>query len=204
MTKPPPLSLDALLSEVRACRTCEQHLPLGPRPIVRAGIASRILIVGQAPSASVHASGIPWNDASGERLRGWLGVDAASFHDESKFSIIPMGFCYPGRGNGGDNPPRRECAPMWQDSLLQQLPNIRLTLLIGSYAQRHYLRSRCKSSLTQTVTAWRDYAPDIIPLPHPSPRNTAWFQRHPWFENEVLPMLRDRVKSLLEAPAHES
>ena len=115
-----------------------------------------------------------------------------------------MGFCYPGRGNGGDNPPRRECAPMWQDSLLQQLPNIRLTLLIGSYAQRHYLRSRCKSSLTQTVTAWRDYAPDIIPLPHPSPRNTAWFQRHPWFENEVLPMLRDRVKSLLEVPAHES
>ena len=189
---------------MRACRTCEQHLPLGPRPIVRAGIASRILIVGQAPSASVQASGIPWNDASGERLRVWLGVDAASFHEESKFSIIPMGFCYPGRGNGGDNPPRRECAPMWQDRRLQQLPNIRLTLLIGSYAQRHYLRSRCKSSLTQTVTAWRDYAPDIIPLPHPSPRNTAWFQRHPWFENEVLPMLRDRVKSLLEAPAHES
>ena len=204
MTKQQSLSLDDLLTEVRACRACEQYLPLGPRPIVRAGIASRILIVGQAPSASVHASGIPWNDASGERLRGWLGVDAASFHDESKFSIIPMGFCYPGRGNGGDNPPRRECAPMWQDSLLQQLPNIRLTLLIGSYAQRHYLRSRCKSSLTQTVTAWRDYAPDIIPLPHPSPRNTAWFQRHPWFENEVLPMLRDRVKSLLEAPAHES
>ena len=203
MTKQQSLSLDDLLTEVRACRACEQYLPLGPRPIVRAGIASRILIVGQAPSASVHASGIPWNDASGERLRGWLGVDAASFHDESKFSIIPMGFCYPGRGNGGDNPPRRECAPMWQDSLLKQLPNIRLTLLIGSYAQHHYLRSRCKPSLTQTVTAWRDYAPDIIPLPHPSPRNTAWFQRHPWFENEVLPMLRDRVKSLLEAPAHE-
>ena len=189
-------SLDALLSEVRACRACEAHLPLGPRPIVRAGIASRILIVGQAPSASVHASGIPWDDASGERLRGWFGIDAATFHDQSLISIIPMGFCYPGRGGGGDNPPRRECAPMWQERLLKQLPNIELTLLIGQYAQRHYLGKRAKLSLTETVKSWRDYAPGIIPLPHPSPRNMAWFKYHPWFENEVLPMLRERVAAL--------
>jgi uracil-DNA glycosylase len=194
-------SLDALLSEVRACRACEAHLPLGARPIVRAGIASRILIVGQAPSASVHASGIPWDDASGERLRGWLGIDPDTFHDQSLISIIPMGFCYPGRGGGGDNPPRRECAPMWQARLLKQLPNIELTLLIGQYAQRHYLGKRAKPSLTETVKSWRDYAPDIIPLPHPSPRNTAWFKYHPWFENEVLPMLRERVAALV---AHTS
>jgi len=190
-------SLDALLSEVRACRACEAHLPFGPRPIVRAGIASRILIMGQAPSASVHTSGIPWDDASGERLRAWLGIDIATFHDESLISIIPMGFCYPGRGAGGDNPPRRECAPKWQGSLLEQLPNIQLTLLIGQYAQRHYLADRSKPSLTETVKAWREYAPHVIPLPHPSPRNQAWFKRHPWFENEVIPQLSERVASLV-------
>lgn len=188
--------LHELLAEVRACRACETHLPLGPRPILRVGQTSRILIVGQAPSASVHASGIPWDDASGERLRAWLGVDNATFHDESLFSIIPMGLCYPGRGNGGDNPPRRECAPLWQQKLLKELPGIAMTLLIGQYAQRHYLGNRAKSSLTETVKAWRDYAPKVIPLPHPSPRNTAWFKYHPWFEAEVLPMLRERVAAL--------
>lgn len=193
-------SLDALLTEVRACRACEQHLPLGPRPIVRAGADARILIVGHAPGARVHASGIPWDDASGDRLRKWLEVDVASFHNESQFAIVPMGFCYPGRGNGGDNPPRRECSQLWLDSLLERLPQIQLTLLIGQYAQRHFLGSRRKSSLTETVRAWQDYAPTFIPLPHPSPRNQPWFQRHPWFENEVLPMLRGRVDSLL---AHE-
>lgn len=190
-------SLDALLTEVRACRACAQHLPLGPRPILRAGADARILIVGQAPGARVHASGIPWDDASGDRLRKWLGVDVATFHDESQFAIIPMGFCYPGRGNGGDNPPRRECAPLWLDSLLEKLPEIQLTLLIGQYAQRHFLGTRRKLSLTETVRAWREYAPTVIPLPHPSPRNQAWFQRHPWFESEVLPMLRGRVESLM-------
>lgn len=190
-------SLDALLTEVRACRACEQHLPLGPRPIVRAGADARILIVGHAPGARVHASGIPWDDASGDRLRKWLEVDVASFHNESQFAIVPMGFCYPGRGNGGDNPPRRECSQLWLDSLLEKLPQIQLTLLIGQYAQRHFLGTRRKSSLTETVRAWQDYAPTFIPLPHPSPRNQPWFQRHPWFENEVLPMLRGRVDSLL-------
>jgi uracil-DNA glycosylase len=195
------LSMDALLSEVRACRACEQHLPLGPRPVLRAGSASRILIIGQAPSASVHASGIPWHDASGERLRAWLGLGAATFYDESLISIIPMGLCYPGRGTGGDKPPRRECAPMWQNHLLAQLPNIRLTLLVGQYAQRHYLAGRAKSSLTETVKAWQEYAPNVIPLPHPSPRNQAWFKRHAWFENEVLPELRESVAMLVGEPA---
>lgn len=189
--------LDALLTEVRACRACEAHLPLGPRPILRMGSKSRILIIGQAPSASVHASGIPWDDASGNRLREWMGLDARSFHDESLVSIIPMGLCYPGRGTSGDNPPRRECAPLWQERLHKQLPDIRLTLLIGQYAQRHYLGKRAKSSLTETVKAWRDYAPEIIPLPHPSPRNTAWFKYQPWFESDVLPALREQVALLM-------
>ena len=197
MNKRPCSSLDALLTEVRACRVCAQHLPLGPRPIVRAGADARILIVGQAPGARVHASGIPWDDASGNRLRKWLGIDVAVFNDESQFAIIPMGFCYPGRGNSGDNPPRRECAQLWLDSLLEKLPEIQLTLLIGQYAQRHFLGDRSKPSLTETVRAWQEYAPTVIPLPHPSPRNQAWFQRHPWFESEVVPALRGKVESLL-------
>lgn len=190
-------SLDVLLAKVRACRACAQDLPLGPRPIVRVGADARILIVGQAPGARVHVSGVPWDDASGDRLRKWLGIDIASFHDESQFAIIPMGFCYPGRGNSGDKPPRRECAQLWLDRLLEKLPEIQLTLLIGQYAQHHFLGASRKPSLTETVRAWQEYAPGIIPLPHPSPRNQAWFQRHPWFESEVLPMLRGRVESLV-------
>ena len=192
------LSLEKLLVQVRACRVCAEHLPLGPRPIVRAARDSRILIVGQAPGARVHASGIPWDDASGERLRKWLGVDATSFYDKSKFAIIPMGLCYPGRGSSGDNPPRRECAPLWLDSLLARLDNIQLTLLIGQYAQRHFLGERRKASLTDTVRAWEEYAPAFVPLPHPSPRNQAWFKRHAWFDSEVLPMLRAKVEASLK------
>ncbi|MBB5503303.1 uracil-DNA glycosylase [Paraburkholderia sp. MM5384-R2] len=186
-------TLAALLADVRACRVCAQHLPLGPRPVLRAADGARILIVGQAPGARVHASGIPWDDASGERLRTWLGVDLNTFHDESQFAIVPMGFCYPGRGNGGDRPPRRECAQLWLDSLLGKLDRIEVTLLIGQYAQRHFLGSRRKTTLTDTVRAWAEYSPTCIPLSHPSPRNQAWFQRHAWFESEVLPMLRERV-----------
>ncbi|SAL78368.1 uracil-DNA glycosylase family protein [Caballeronia telluris] len=197
MSKHPCSSLDAVLADVRACRVCVPHLPLGPRPIVRARADARILIVGHAPGARVHASGIPWDDASGDRLRNWLGIDATLFHDESQFAIIPMGFCYPGRGNGGDKPPRRECAQLWLDSLLEKLPEIQLTLLIGQYAQQHFLGSRRKTSLTETVRAWKEYAPAFVPLPHPSPRNQPWFQRHPWFESEVLPMLRERVDLLV-------
>ncbi|WP_432261001.1 uracil-DNA glycosylase family protein [Cupriavidus sp. TMH.W2] len=197
MSRPRYASLDALLKEVRACRVCAPHLPLGPRPIVRVGAGARILIVGQAPGTRVHETGIPWNDASGDRLRQWLGVDAATFLDASQFAIIPMGFCYPGRGKRGDNPPRPECAPLWLDRLLAELPSIALTLLVGQYAQRHFLGARRKPTLTETVRAWQDYAPDFIPLPHPSPRNQPWFKQHPWFEGEVLPMLRERVGVLL-------
>ncbi|MGY8526979.1 uracil-DNA glycosylase family protein [Paracidovorax citrulli] len=195
----PPASsgLPALLAEVRSCRLCEGRLPLGPRPVVRASADSRILIVGQAPGTRVHASGIPWDDASGKRLRDWLGVEPSTFYDESRFAIVPMGFCYPGRGASGDNPPAAQCAPRWHQPLLAELGQIRLTLLIGQYAQRHYLQGRWRGSLTETVMAWRDYAPQFLPLPHPSPRNVAWFKRHPWFEEEVVPALRERIASLL-------
>lgn len=189
--------LDALLAAVRACRACEAHLPLGPRPVLQAGADARLLVVGQAPGAKVHASGVPWDDASGERLRDWLGIDKATFYDAAQVAIVPMGFCYPGRGRGGDLPPRRECAALWLDRLLAQMPHIELTLLIGRYAQRHFLGTRARPSLTGTVAAFADYAPRTIPLPHPSPRNTAWFQRHPWFAAELLPVVRDRVRTVL-------
>ena len=189
-------TLAELLTAVRQCRACEQHLPLGPRPVLQAGDAARILIVGQAPGARVHASGIPWDDPSGERLRTWMGIDAARFYDASQIAIIPMGYCYPGRGNGGDLPPRRECASLWLDHLLTKLPQIEMTLLVGLHAQRHFLGNRRKQSLTETVKAWREFAPEYLPLPHPSARNTPWFRRNPWFEHELLPLLGERIKSL--------
>lgn len=187
-------TLTELLSAVRQCRVCEQHLLLGPRPVLQAGDAARILIVGQAPGARVHATGTPWDDPSGERLRKWMGIDAARFYDASQIAIIPMGYCYPGRGKGGDLPPRRECAALWLDHLLSKLPRIELTLLIGLHAQRHMLGSRRKRSLTETVKAWREFGPAYLPLPHPSARNTSWFQRNPWFEHELLPVLRERIQ----------
>lgn len=189
-------NLEALLTAVRNCRACEPHLPLGPRPVLRASETARILIVGQAPGVRVHSTGIPWDDPSGERLRAWMGVDKAFFYDESRISIIPMGYCYPGRAAGGDLPPRRECAALWLDQLLSQMPRIALTLLIGQYAQRHFLGSRRKLSLTETTKAWREYAPRFIPLPHPSPRNQPWFKQHAWFEEDVAPELRARIKAI--------
>jgi len=186
-------TLDALLDAVRACRQCEQHLPLGPRPVLRASTTARILIVGQAPGARVHATGIPWDDPSGDRLRAWMGINKNTFYDESRIAIIPMGYCYPGRGKGGDLPPRRECAELWLDQLLARLPQIELTLLIGQYAQRHFLESRRKTSLTETIKAWQDYGPQLFPLPHSSPRNTPWFKQNAWFEEQVLPALKARV-----------
>jgi uracil-DNA glycosylase len=190
-------TLAALLAAVRGCRACEAHLPLGPRPVLRAAATSRILVVGQAPGRRVHQSGIPWHDPSGERLRGWMGVGEEVFYDESRIAIIPMGYCYPGRGSGGDLPPRRECAELWLGQLLARLPRIEMTLLIGQHAQRHFLGRRRKSSLAETIRAWPEYAPQFFPLPHPSPRNTPWFQRHAGFEQELLPALRRRVASLL-------
>ena len=193
----PYIPLVDLLHEVRNCRVCEAYLPLGPRPVVQVGARARILIVGQAPGKAVHESGIPWNDASGETLRRWMGIAAETFYDSDKIAIIPMGYCYPGRGKSGDLPPRRECAELWLDKLLGHLPQIRLTLLVGQYAQMHFLKTQRKESLTATVEAWQTYAPRFFPLPHPSPRNTPWLRRHPWFEERLLPELRNRVAAAL-------
>jgi uracil-DNA glycosylase len=194
---PAPSSLDALLAGVRACRACAEHLPLGPRPILRADMRARILVVGQAPGARVHRTGVPWDDASGERLRAWMGIDRATFDDGSAIAIVPIGFCYPGRAASGDRPPRPECARLWHAPLLAAMPHVALTLVIGAHAQRHYLGARRKDSLRETVRAWRDYAPRYLPLPHPSPRNNPWLARNPWFEGELLPELRRRVRLLL-------
>jgi len=191
-------SLGALLREVRACRICAGHLPLGPRPVLRAKASARLLIIGQAPGTKVHETGIPWNDRSGDRLREWLQLERDVFYDDSRIAIIPMGFCYPGVDkNGGDRPPRPECAPLWHARLLALLPRLQLTLLVGSYAQARYLAGRGLPSMTDTVRAWRDYAPAYVPLPHPSWRNIGWLKRNPWFTSELLPDLRRRTQALL-------
>lgn len=177
---------------------CEAELPLGPRPVLRAASSARILIVGQAPGTRVHETGIPWNDPSGDRLRAWMNVDRETFYDGSRIAIIPMGYCYPGRNaRGGDLPPRRECAQHWLPKLLALLPKIEFTILAGQYAQRHYLDGRVKDSLTETVRNWREYFPRFLPIPHPSPRNTNWLKVNAWFEAEVVPALRQRVRTLL-------
>lgn len=197
MPEPDSLGLEALLARVRACRHCADDLPLGPRPVLRAGVTARLLIVGQAPGTRVHESGIPWNDASGERLRDWLQMTPEAFYDESRVAIVPMGFCYPGRdARGGDRPPAKACAPLWHGVLLDRLPNIRLTLLVGAYAQARYLGKAAKGTLTETVRNHRAYGPQYLPLPHPSWRNTAWLRRNPWFEAELLPDLRRRLRAL--------
>lgn len=197
-----PTELDKLLVEIRACRLCEAQLPLGPRPVLRASASAKLLVVGQAPGTLVHGSGIPWDDASGVRLRGWLGLDKADFYDEKKIAIVPMGFCYPGRGASGDLPPRPECRATWHPRLVPLMPNVELVLAIGQYAQAYFLAEKRKKTLTETVQAWREYAPAVFPLPHPSPRNVGWFAHNPWFEAEVVPALREAVSALaLAAPA---
>ena len=192
-------ALDRLLSEVRECRICAEQLPLGPRPVVRMAKSARILVIGQAPGTRVHETGLPWNDASGDRLRDWLGVSVDDFYDPAKLAIMPMGFCYPGRfDRGGDLPPRPECAPTWHDALLRHLPDIGLTLLIGQYAQERYLGPRRAKTMTETVHRFADFLPDgILPMPHPSWRNTAWMKKNPWFEADLLPVLQSRVQGLL-------
>ena len=191
-------SLASLLTEVCACEICKDHLPLGPRPIVRAEASARLMIIGQAPGTRVHGSGVPWDDKSGERLRHWLAVDDDTFYDQSRVAIVPMGFCYPGANpRGGDNPPRPECAPEWHERLRRLLPRIELTLLVGTYAQAYYLGAARRKTMTETVRCWRDYLPGFLPTPHPSWRTTGWLKRNPWFETEVLPELRERVAKLL-------
>lgn len=189
-------ALESLLEQVRACRICETHLPLGPNPVLRAQASARLLIVGQAPGTKVHASGIPWHDQSGKKLRTWLGLSPEQFYDESKVAIIPMGFCYPGKGKSGDLPPRPECTRHWHQLLLAQLPNIELTLLIGKYAQDHFLGAAAKANLTETVAAWPEYLPTYMPLPHPSPRNMFWLRRNAWFEQDAVPVLQQLVQPL--------
>ena len=188
--------LDSLLVDVRACTLCRDSIP-EPRPVLRAAASARILVVGQAPGTKVHASGIPWNDASGHRLRHWMGVDDATFYDESRIAIVPMGFCYPGKGRSGDLPPRPECAATWHDAIMSRLPDIRCTLLIGQYAQRHYLAAGYVS-LTARVKDWRRFAPEVYVLPHPSPRNQFWLGNNPWFEQDTVPALRKTVAATLE------
>ena len=189
--------LDALVADIRACRVCAAHLPHEPRPVVRVSASARILIAGQAPGRRVHESGVPFDDPSGDRLRDWMGLGRDAFYDQRNIAIAAMGFCYPGTVKGADLPPRPECAPLWRPRLLPLMKNIRLTLLVGAYAQRYHLGSAAKASLGETVRAWRDYAPGVMPLPHPSWRNSAWLKRNPWFETELLPILRSRVSSAL-------
>ena len=186
-------TLDQLLSEVRLCAVCAARLPLGPRPIVQMGREARILIIGQAPGSKVHASGVPWGDDSGERLREWMGIDEKTFYDAKRVALVPMGFCYPGAGASGDLPPRPECAPLWHARLLSHLPERRLTLLVGVYAQAYYLKGRGKTTLTETVRGFRRHMPRFFPLPHPSWRSTIWVRKNPWFQSEALPALREEV-----------
>jgi uracil-DNA glycosylase len=198
MTGENSAALAALVEKARACRVCEAHLPLGPHPVLRASATAKLLIVGQAPGTKVHETGIPWNDASGDRLRRWLNLDRDTFYDESRIAIMPMGLCYPGIDkNGGDSPPRPECAPLWHPPLLALMPQIELVLLVGSHAQAWYLGKQRRKSMTETVAAWRGYLPRFIPTPHPSWRNTAWLKRNPWFEEELVPVLRARVAGIL-------
>jgi uracil-DNA glycosylase len=193
-----PRQLALLMKKVRDCRLCEAHLPLGPQPVLRASVTARLLIVGQAPGTKVHATGIPWNDPSGDRLRDWLGLTRDQFYDETKIAIVPAGLCYPGRTKGGDAPPRPECAPLWHPPLRALMPNLGLTLLCGAHAQAYYLGDRRHKTLAETVAHWRDVLPDFIPTPHPSPRNRLWLRKHPWFEAEVVPEMRRRVQRLLK------
>ena len=203
-------TLDRLVSQIRACRQCVEApdgapLPHAPRPVLRVSAHARLAVVGQAPGTRVHASGIPFSDPSGERLRDWMGVTAEEFYDERRVAIIPMGFCYPGQdAAGADLPPRRECAAAWRERLLKELPQIELMLLIGGYAQRWHLEGRSGASVTATVTDWRavlseDRRPRYLPLPHPSWRNNAWLRAHPWFDAELVPTLREEVRRLLDA-----
>jgi uracil-DNA glycosylase len=186
-------AIEDLRARIAACTHCAEHLPLGPRPVVQFTATSSIVIVSQAPGRRVHQSGIPFDDPSGDRLRGWLGLDRPAFYDPSRIAVVPVGFCYPGTGPSGDLPPRPECAPLWHHAVFAQLPEQRLTLLVGAHAQRLVLGRDFRGSLTATVEAWRDLVPRYLPLPHPSPRNQAWFKRHPWFEAELVPRLRSAV-----------
>ena len=190
-------SLASLLAEVRSCTLCAEHLPLGPRPVVQLRASARILVAGQAPGRRVHETGVPFNDPSGDRLRAWLGVSREVFYDANRVAIAPMGFCFPGTGSSGDLAPRPECAATWRAPLLARLKSLQLTLVIGQYAQAYHLPD-AGNSVTDVVQSWRKFWPHAVPLPHPSPRNNRWLKRNPWFEEELLPMVRKRVAGMLQ------
>jgi uracil-DNA glycosylase len=191
------VSIARVLTEVGKCTVCAAHFPHRPRPVLQAGAAARIVIIGQAPGSKVHESGVPWQDQSGDRLRDWTGLDETTFYDPSRIALVPMGFCYPGAANGADLPPRPECAPLWHARLLPLLSKVTLTLLVGMHAQAYYLRDADKATMTERVRGFAAFAPKFFPLPHPSWRSTGWMRRNPWFEAEVLPALRRSVRSAL-------
>jgi len=186
-----------LLKEIKHCTICSRHLALGTRPVVSAHPDSKIAIIGQAPGTKVHNSGIPWDDASGKQLRKWLKISNEDFYDKTKFAIVPMGFCYPGKGKTGDLPPRPECAPKWHESLFNLMPSLELVLLIGMYAQKYYLKGNTKKTLTETVANYTEYLPKYFVLPHPSPRNRFWLTKNPWFEEEVVSTLKNKVAKII-------
>lgn len=189
--------MKSLLKEIRGCQICAEFLTLGPRPVLAADKKSKIVIIGQAPGSIVHASGVPWEDKSGDNLREWMGIDKETFYDAKQIGIIPMGFCYPGKGKSGDLPPRKECAPQWHDALLSKMTDVRLTLLIGKYAQDYYLMKNSKKNLTENVRQFHEFLPQYFVLPHPSPRNFIWQAKNKWFGSEVLPTLRAHVQDIL-------
>ena len=190
--------MNKLLTEIRNCTVCEKFLPFAPRPIVQASVNARILIIGQAPGQKVNTSGITWDDQSGNELRRWLGVGREQFHDRDLFALMPMGFCYPGKGNSGDLPPRKECAPLWHAKLLSEMKEIKLTLLIGQYAQQFYLGEKFKPTITENVKNFKYFLPGYLPLVHPSPRNKIWQKKNPWFETLVIPELQAIVSTLIK------
>jgi uracil-DNA glycosylase family 4 len=190
-------TMDKLLRQIRNCKECEQHLKDGVNPIIAASRKSKLIIIGQAPGRIVHNSGTPWNDKSGDNLRSWLGIDEPTFYDTNMIALVPMGFCYPGTGKTGDLPPRPECAPLWHDKLLSLMPDVKLILLIGQYAQNYYLGNKAKSTLTETVHQFKNYLPKYFPLPHPSPRNNIWQAKNEWFGQKVLPALKKQVQNII-------
>lgn len=189
--------MEELLEDIKKCRECAKLLPHEPRPVISVSAKSKIIIIGQAPGSIVHRTGIPWDDKSGENLRDWMGIDNQTFYDNTKVGIIPMGFCYPGKGKSGDLPPRDECAPLWHQKLLTQLSDVKLVLLIGSYAQNYYLKKSAEKTLTETVKNFDSYLPKYFVLPHPSPRNNIWMAKNPWFKKDVLPYLKLTIKEIL-------
>ena len=189
--------MEKLLKEIRKCEQCKAFLPETPNPVLQAGKDAKIVIIGQAPGARVHASGIPWDDQSGTELRRWLEVDKRQFYDSNLFALVPMGFCYPGKGASGDLPPMVECAPLWHGKLLASMKQIKLIILIGQYAQKYYLKENFSPSLTENVKRFRDFLPAYLPLVHPSPRNNIWQKKNPWFEQEVVPELRAIVRQII-------